>query len=237
MLKKNNMSKIDRSFNIPDAELLEHSETIVATLPSDMPSFTAFDSTITVEFIPQLQGAIADAKAYPTDDVVIDEMAEQTLLLENALNTCYDDYKTIAYFARKAFKDNTATQNQFGMNDIDKARKNQPKMVVFMESLAKTAVKYENQLIASGCKPELINGLKDKAIALHNANIAQEKFKNDRAINSQDRILMLNKVYQLLQPLHDAAVIIYKNDPVRFSIYTMPQTGTPNVPPEKPALA
>lgn len=229
------MSKNDRDFNISDAELIEHAETVVATLPSDMPTFTAFDSTITADYIPQLQAAIADAKDYPTDNVMIDEMAEQTLEVERIFTACYDDYKTIAYFVRKAFADNPAIRNQFGLNDIEKARKSQPKMVVFMESLAKTAAKYESQLLSSGCNAELINGLSNKAIALHNANIAQEKFKNDRAINTQDRIKALNQVYRLLQPLHDAAAIIYSDDPVRFSIYTMPQSGSSSENPEPPA--
>lgn len=124
--KKKSMSKNDREFNISDAVLLEHADTIAATLPDDMPEFTAFDSTITVEFIPQLQGVIADAKDFPTDDVLIDEMAEQTLRVEQVLNLCYEDYKTIAYFVRKAFADNPAIRNQFGLNDIEKARKSQP---------------------------------------------------------------------------------------------------------------
>lgn len=228
------MSKNDRDFNISDADLIEHAETVVATLPSDMPSFTAFDSTLTAEYIPQLQGVIADAKDYPTDDVMIDEMAEQTLVVENAITSCYDDYKTIAYFVRKAFSENPAIRNQFGLNDIEQARKSQPKMVIFMESLAKTAAKYQEQLIGAGCKQELISGLPEKAATLNEVNIAQEKFKNDRAINTQDRVRVLNQVYQLLQPLHDAATIIYRDDPVRFSIYTMPQTSPPAESPEKP---
>ena len=228
------MGKNDRAYNISDAVLLEHSETVVATLPSDMPEFTAFDPTITAEYIPELQGAIADAKEFPTDDVLIDEMAEHTLRVEQIFNECYEDYKTIAYFARKAFADNPAIRNQFGINDIEKARKSQPKMVVFMESLAKTAAKYGEQLTEAGCKEELITSLPEKAAILDAANIEQEKFKNDRAINTQDRVRAFNQVYRLLQPLHNAAEFIYRDDPVRYSIYTMPQPGTPPEPPETP---
>jgi hypothetical protein len=228
------MSKNDREFNISDAELLEHADTIAATLPDDMPAFTAFDSTITAEFIPQLQEVISIAKDFPTDSVLIDEMAEQTLRVEQVLNLCYEDYKTIAYFVRKAFADNPAIRNQFGLNDIDKARKSQPKMVVFMQSLSKTAAKYTEQLAASGCKEELITGLPEKAAALNEVNIEQEKFKNNRAIVTQDRVRALNQVYRQLQPLHNAAALIFRDDPVRYGIYTMPQPEKPAETPEKP---
>jgi hypothetical protein len=228
------MTKIVRDFKVMDAVLLEHAETVAATLPGDMPEFTAFDSTLTVEYTPQLQEAIDVAKNYPTDDVLIDEMAEHTLRVEQVFNLCYEDYKTIAYFARKAFADNPAIRNQFGINDIEKARKSQPKMVVFMQSLAKTAAKYAEQLEAAGCKEELITSLPEKAAGLNEVNIEQEKFKNDRAIVTQDRIRALNVVYRLLQPLHNAAEFIYRDDPVRYGIYTMPQTP-PDETPETPA--
>jgi hypothetical protein len=228
------MSKNDRAYKIPDAELLQHSETIAATLPSDIATFTAFDSTITAGYVTQLQGAIADVKEYPTDNVLIDEMAEHTLSVEQVFNLCYEDYKTIAYFARKAFADNPAIRNQFGLNDIEKARQSQTKMVVFMEMLAKTAAKYGEQLVIAGCKEELITSLPEKAAALNEVNIAQEKFKNDRAIITQDRVRAFNALYRLLQPLHNAAELIYRDDPVRYSIYTMPQPVPPPEPPETP---
>lgn len=103
-----------------------------------------------------------------------------------------------------------------------------------MQSLAKTAAKYAEQLGEAGCKEELITGLPEKAAALNEVNIEQERFKNNRAIVTQDRVRALNKVYRLLQPLHNAAEFIYRDDPVRYSIYTMPQPVPPPETPETP---
>lgn len=218
--------KLNRTFNISDAQMLEHADVIAATLPDDMPEFTAFDPTFTDEYVTRLQQTIDDAKALPTDAVLIDEMAEQTLLVEKAMDDCYEDYKLLAYFARKAFKSNQAIRNQFGMNDIDKVRKNQPKMVVFMESLSQAAARYSGQLVQSGCSQELISGLAAKAAALHDANIAQEKFKTERALQTQNRILLFNKINEMLQPLHDAAGIMYKDNPPKLKVYTMPKKAS-----------
>ena len=230
------MSKNDREFNLPDAELTEHADVVVATLPSDMPFFTAFDSTFNVEYIFLLQNAIADVENYTTNEVMMDEMAEHSLDFKNKWNICYQQYQTIAYFARKAFATNPAILNQFGTNDIDKAQDSQPKMVVFMKSLVKTVYKYETQLVEAGCNQMLLINLPDNVLAFHESNIAQEKFKNDRALNTQERVKKLNLVYRLLQPLHKAAVIIFKNDPVRYQIYTMPQPSPLPETPEIPVL-
>ena len=230
------MSKNDREFNISDAELTEHADVVVATLPLDMPFFTAFDSTFSVEYVFLLQNAIADVENYTTNEVMMDEMAEHSLDFKNKWNICYQQYQTIAYFARKAFATNPAILNQFGTNDIDKAQDSQPKMVVFMKSLVKTVYKYETQLVAAGCNPLDLFNLPVNVLAFHVSNIAQEKFKDDRALNTQERVRKLNLVYRLLQPLHKAAVIIFKNDPVKYQIYTMPQPSPLPETPEIPVL-
>lgn len=216
--------KITRNYHISDARFMEHSEVIAATLPADVPDFTAFDATITGDYVTQLQQTIDDAKAIPPDEVVIYELAEETQKVEKAMDDSYEDYKTLAFFVRKAFKGNPAVQNQFGMNEMQKARKSQPRMVVFMESLAKTAAKYSVDLVQAGCSQSLIDGLAGRAASLHDANIAQENYKKERGLSTQNRVELLNKVYDLLKPLHEIAVNIYSEDPSRLKVYTMPQS-------------
>ena len=219
--------KIRRKFNLKDAQFIEHSEVLAATLPGDLPAFTAFDSTIDSVYLTGLQQNILDVKAIPPDEVVVDEQAEHTLLVNQALNACNEDYKTVAYFVRKAFKSNPAIRNQFGLNDITGARKNQAEMVLFMESLAKTATKYSAQLIEAGCSESLITGLEARAATLHDANIAQEKFKDDRSLKTQTRVETLNKLYERLRPVYDSAVFIFADNPQKLRIYTLPKPSKP----------
>ncbi|MBN2615018.1 MAG: hypothetical protein JXR71_04930 [Bacteroidales bacterium] len=215
--------RVTRDYHLSDAVFLEHSEVIAATLPADLPAFTAFDATFTADYVTGFQQAIDESKAILPDAVLIDEMAAYTHKVEKAMDACYEDYKTLAYFVRKAFKDSPAVRNQFGLNDIKKARMSQPKMIVFMESLAKTALKYSEELLAVGCPQSLIDGLPAQATALHDANIAQEQYKDERALQTQLRIQLLNKVYALLRPLYEAAKFVFADDPQRLSVYTLPK--------------
>ncbi|NJM14275.1 MAG: hypothetical protein HC896_01820 [Bacteroidales bacterium] len=48
------------------------------------------------------------------------------------------------HFVEKAFEDSLAVQNQFGKEDIDKARNNQFGMALIMENQNKTARKYQS---------------------------------------------------------------------------------------------
>lgn len=215
--------KSNRLYHLKDAHFLEYSEVVAATLPADLPDFTAFDATITGDYVTQIQQSIDKAKAISPDEIVKSEMKEETQKVDKAMEDCDKAYQNLAFFVRKVFKGNAAVQNQFGRNDIQKARSSQPVMVVFMENLAKTAAKYTDELTQAGCPATLITGLADKAAALHDANIAQEQFKSERILNTQSRIELFNNVYALLQNLHNVAMIIYRDNPEKLSIYTMPQ--------------
>jgi hypothetical protein len=231
-----------RFFNISDPQFFEYADVMMATLPTDLPDFTAFDTTITADYVSQIQQAIEDARAVPRDSVVIDEMGEETQKVKKALKDCYDDYQALSYFIRKAFKGNPAVQNQFGKNDIREARSSQPKMVVFMDSLVATVSKYSAELVQAGCPQELIDGLAAKAATLRDSNIGQEKFKKDRGLSTQTRIELMNNVYELLKPLQEIASIIYRDNPQKLKIYTFPKppkkaSSTPKSPetPESPS--
>lgn len=217
------MSFNNRLFNIPDANLLEFAEVVAQMYPSDAAAFIAFDSTFTAEYAGTISTAVEAVKATKSDQVIIDEIAELTQNVLDTMADCNQSYKTIAYFVRKAFADNKAVQNQFGFNDIEKVRKSQPKMALFMQQHANTAVKFKQELIDEGCQEALIDQLLGKAKALQEANVKQEEFKKERGVLTQDRILLLNEVYKLVKPINDVAQIVYSDDPARLAKYSMPK--------------
>lgn len=213
----------DRLFKIPEASLLQYAGVVSEEYPEDSDAFIAFDSTYTPEFGTEIKDLLAIVTAQKSDQVIIDEMAEHTQLVLDAMAECNNSYKTISYFVRKAFKDNTAIQNQFGFNDIQKVRDSQIKMVMFMEEHANTADSYQTNLVSAGCSQELINELMSKAERLKNANIAQERFKKKRSVITQQRTQNLNELYLLVKPLSQVAQIIFSDDAARMAKYTLPK--------------
>ena len=212
-----------RSFNVSDDKFFEYSDMIVVTLPSDLSKFTAFDPIFTEDYVLRIQQTSDNARAVPTDEILVDQLGGKTQNVTSALKDCYKDYQTIAYYANRAFKGNLPVQNEFGKNDIRKARKSQPKMIVFMDMLVKTTAKYSAELLQAGCPQALMDGLTAKADVLRNANSGQEGFKKGRSVYTQQRIERMNQLYELLKPLHEAARILFRDDPAKLKIYTLPQ--------------
>jgi hypothetical protein len=227
-LKCMSMSLNDRSFNIQDVELIQHAEVMAATLPNEIDKFTAFDNTITIDYPAKIQDALAQYNTIRPDMLIVNEQAELTLIVNNALAECNTAFKTISFFVRKAFINNNAIRNQFGFNKIEKVRHSQTKLIPFMETLADTALKYKTNLMEAGCNESIIDSIHPLAEHLKVANIAQEKAKNERSVISQDRVNSLNTIYQLLKPIHEIAQIIYTDDQAQLSKYSLPKPKSSN---------
>jgi len=216
------MSKNDRLFNVTDSTILQHGKTVAVTLPQDVGDFITFDSTMNDSYPSTIDEAVNAVIALKTDMVVIDEMAEKTLAVNDALAACNKSFRTIKFFVLKAFPDNKAIQNQFGFNDIRKLRKDQSRMVMFMSDFIQIVAKHGDALIAEGCSVAVLDELPVMLQNLQNTNTAQEMFKKERGLITQGRIEKLNELYSLLKPISEVAQIIYADDVARLARYVMP---------------
>ena len=215
------MSANERLYTVSDAAMLLRAETVNASLPEDIADFTAIDTTLDETYPTTISSALSNVLAIKTDQVIIDEQAQLTENLLAKSKECSTGYRTIAYFARKAFPDSPAVQNQFGLNDYEKARDNQAQMILFMESMAATAQRYSAELIAEGCSQATIDNIAALATGLKAANTAQEKFKKDRGVITQERVIKLNELYKLLTPISEVAQIIYADNPAMLAKYVL----------------
>ncbi|MBN2615998.1 MAG: hypothetical protein JXR71_09935 [Bacteroidales bacterium] len=214
---------IRRLFRIQDAVLLEHADVIAAQLHEDLSAFSAFDRTINEEFINRIQQMLEAIKSFPSDGELEGKLSEQTQRVNTALSGCYDDYKKLAHFTRKMLSSNPSIRNKFGMNEITKARQNQTKMLILMNKLVKNTNRYSVELSRLGCPKELIGGLPGKAEALLEASMAQKNSKNERRINAERRVQLLNNLFLLMKDLNNIARHIYRNDKAQMQKYLLPR--------------
>ncbi len=219
----NEMSYKNRLFNIPDANLIEFGEVVAAKLPDDIVDVHNFDRTVTEAYPASIKAAINEVKAIPTDQVIIDEMAELTKNVNDALAACNKCYRTISFFVRKAFPENKSIQNQFGLNDIANVRYNDSKMILFFNDVAKVVNKYWSDLVEAGCNEAVLQGLEALGNKLQEANTRQELFKKERGVITSQRIDKLNQLYNLLVPISQISQIIFADDQAKLATYALPR--------------
>ena len=215
-----------RKAHVPDAVLLEFSGKVLEYLKADLPVFTAFDPDLNEQKIARLNAVYTEALIYGSDHNEIGVLRGLTEKLSQEVKSCISIFKDVRYFARKKFGNSPATLKELCLDKYEKARKTQPEMVVFMYELDKAVQKYKVDLMAAGLKETVINSIKPAAAALEKSNLVQESGKGGRMVKTEDRIVLMNRIYDILLEFSEASRRVFENDPLKRSRYVLPYTKT-----------
>ena len=211
-----------RKFNVADAVLLEFAGTEIEHLQTDLVKFTALDPDLNSEKAGLLASTYQSALTFGTDETELGKVKKLTEDLSKEIKNCVSIFKEVRYFALKKFKDSPAVLKQFGLNSYREARKNQPKLVLFMYELVNTVETYKSDLLAAGLKETVIDSIKPAADALAKSNVTQETGKDGRPVQTEGRVKLLNKLYDILAEFSEASKIVFAGDPLKRSIYILP---------------
>ena len=207
-----NPQEVIRAYNGSDAQMTEYARVAHNLLISDLTKFTTFDSTITAAFATQFLTAVTNAETVVADTAVIDIQVQKTELIQTAMEKAKGKYADVKYFVQKAFPQSVATQNEFGLNDYERARKSSTQMIQFLDEMSKACVKYQTQLVAKGFTAAAITEIQTIRTELQTANTNQEVFKKQRPKLTEDRITILNNCYEYVVQINAAAQRVYKDD-------------------------
>ena len=130
--------EIIRLYKLADAEMFSYADKVISNLQTDIALFSNFDATIDGAFVTQAWNLLNTAKALPTDNVVLDQQVAITEQVKILMQDCRDQYDDMKFFIKKAFKNSVGRQNEFGLNDYNKAMINASEMVRFLDDMYNT---------------------------------------------------------------------------------------------------
>lgn len=218
---------IVRAYRVQDAQLLEDARIMCGVFKQDYADLTDFDPTLADPFIDDYLIQITTAEQVDPDSLVLDQQTQMTAEVEKAMKKGRNTYQALKYFIERAFPKSLTIWNEFGYNDYAKAQLTHPQFIQFYIQLHKTAVKYASQLDKVGYDATRIAQLNDVSQSLQNANTNQGLFKNTRPVNTQDRIVALNGIWDTLSRIRRAGKLTYiENSAKQKRYYGVSNTAT-----------
>ena len=211
-----------RKYKIGDAYMKEFAKDMRNLFSDDLAIFTAFYAAFNAAFLTDWSAKIDLADVEDTDETVVDVLGQYTAEVETAMKKCRLYYNEVKFFVIRVFPDKIDTQNEFGFDNYDGARKSQPKMIEFMRGLHNAAVKYTAELTAEDFGIARINIIKDLADQLDQANQAQNKFKDGRPVLTTARVTLYNEIWDIVTLVARAAKVIFAENPPKFNQYLLP---------------
>ncbi|SDE90636.1 hypothetical protein [Epilithonimonas hungarica] len=205
-------TEIKRAYLGTDAYMTESARANYNLANSELAKFTGFDSTINAAYMTAYLASIVAAETVVADSAISDQQVQTTENVLSQMELARAKYNEVKYFVQKAFPNSAATQGEFGLNDYMDARRSESKMIQFLDEMSKACVKYQTQLVAAGYNAPAIATIQTIRTDLLNKNTTQEVFKKQRPKLTEDRIKILNAVYDRLTQVNAAAQIIYMTD-------------------------
>jgi hypothetical protein len=210
---------VKRIYTTSDAFMLSNARSIHTLFGIDQAQFEAFDKNLDPAFGTAFGDAINDAEAAVSDDLIIDIVAAKTEAVEQKMNDARNKYGEVRYFVLKAFPDSKATQGQFGLNDYEDARKSAPKMLQLLNDMKTAAASHSAALISAGYTAAQITSITTVRTALEAAESAQKSAMKSRVLTTEERVKVMNTVYDMMTQVNAAAQIVFMNDYAKRSVY------------------
>lgn len=184
-----------RKFNGSDALMAESARTIYNLFLEDLDEFTTFHTLFTAEYATNFLNQINAADTVNTDVSTLAKQGIETQKVLTAMEQSRQLYLRIKTHAQWAFAPSPATIKEFTKGYTNVGR-NQPKMLLFLETLEKVVNKHSESLTTGGGMPStLITELTTVKTQLKTANVQQEVYKKQRLVLTEERIRILNDCY------------------------------------------
>lgn len=202
-----------------DAYLLEQCEILKRLLKENLPDFKKFDATFNNSYIKNWEKNLKAAITIGSDNEYILQNTDNKMLLQQLMLESSNFWRTVKFFAQKAFQQQPEILHAFGSKEYTQASKKPKNMVAFLENLIPALNLYKKQLVQAGWSASGIAKINQLLADLEWTVIELAKHKRNRNINSTERVDKLNACYSFCKHVCTAAQIIYADDNARKSMY------------------
>ena len=229
-MKKEN---VVRNYSGSDADMTQDSGIMRSQFIDDKEKFVTYDSDFADPFAENWQTSITNAETVAEDKQQVSLLRESTELVEKDHEEARTLYKDMKYYLQKAFPNRESFWVRFGINDYNKARYNVEKMVKLLNTAHDACEANSEAMINAGFKQEKIDRMVSLALDLAQADIKQEKIKNNRPDNTRERIDVLNNCYAFMQKVSKASKRVFADDPLKRDKYLLPGVASEEEPPNE----
>lgn len=228
-----------KKFSMPYGKATQTSRVMRNSFILYKSEFIKFDPDYDDPYSDNWLTAITTAEACGSDDTIRAVQTGETANVESVMEKCRAKFRETMHFAEKAFPNNTPVLNEFGDNTYRKIKSSQPEMAKFMRNLYKVSKKYSTNLIAVKYTDAQIEESDALAKQLTKADEDQEGKKNERPVETQDRIEKHNTMWDFTSNVARDGKVIFKDDEAKRKLFILTDgednTTPPQTPPEPPA--
>jgi hypothetical protein len=205
------MSKL-RYYHGTDANFIVTTGHSIQLINEKHSDFEAFSIHFSPEGRQELNDLLDQASHIPTDNVFIDIQAKATNEVKIEHDKSCKFFQHSKFDIEMAFPNDKLVWNQFGFNDYEKARKSARNMFMFLIDFDMMATRYKDTLTTNGWDEAKFISILEHRDKLKTAMNSQNDSIVERRKATENRMIVLNNLYEKIALYFKAAQIIYDGD-------------------------
>lgn len=205
------MSKL-RFYYGTDANFIISSGYSIQIINEKRSNFEAFSIHFTPGKLQELNDLYDQITTIPSDKVFINILAEASHDVKIEHDICCEFFQHSKIDIEMAFPNDELVWNQFGFNDYEKARKSPGNMFIFLTDFDTMAVRYKDTLLVNGWTEGKFATILEHRDKLKAAMNRQNNRILERRRATENRVEILNKLYEKLALYFKAAQIIFEEN-------------------------
>jgi hypothetical protein len=230
---------VKRLFNKTDEEMLQQSEVKQALFIENKSHFTDRFTILADPYADQWASTTQAAREMLPDYVSRTNQSSETDAVEGLMEQGRNLFQSLLIYTRLAFPDSALAVKLMGQPMYESARRSPLKFPILLRSAYVIASKpdYKAALTGSGMKEAEIASLETLAAGILTQNVAQKKAMKHRSIDSNERILAMNAVWEKMVKVCQCAKLVFQNDAILYDLFLLDESHGENQAPDGPPAA
>jgi hypothetical protein len=211
-----------KNFPYTESELLEIASRFNKSLKEHFHDLEGFSDELNREFIFRFKASFYKSRIHPADqgpDLFTHKNKEE---LNDLVTTAQNLFQNFRYYIQKAFPYDSELWEPFGYCEVHNAAHDYDKLLHCLEDFIKMIKSKKHELLAVQCPEKSFNEIQDIFEKIQEKHDEIQKINHAKVAARESRINSLNKLYKLMQLVHNAAEARLQDDPQTLEKLTFP---------------
>ena len=220
--------KVLRDYKKSDDEMLQQSDSKLASFIKNKSLFVKRFPQLADPYANNWADAISTARNIDPDYASVANQTTESDELEKLMDDGRNLFQMLMLYAQLAFPGHVLALRAMGQSQYESASRNPLKLAKLLRTAGKEASKdkYKPALLNKGMTEEEISSLETMADKIIDQSSAVDNAKKDRSFDADERITMLNAVWEKTTLVCNCAKLLFQKDAARYALFLLTDGDT-----------
>lgn len=209
-------------FPYTESELLKIASRFNKNLKSHFHDLQGHSIELDRDFVFRFKAAFYESRIRPVDQEVDRLTLKLHQELGNLINAVHNLFQMFKYYIQKAFPHDSRMWDSFGYCEIENAIHDYAKLHECLKDFIELINRKKYELLDVNCPEVSFGEIEELHRKIEEKQTEILQINDLKEVSNESRLNSMNKLYRLMQVIHNTALVRLKNDPLALEKLTFP---------------